>query len=596
MFTNYFKSGSFITRIKIHALRLMLFLLVAALGTLFTLGTVSAVRAAAGLAPLFAPSISVLKADVFVGGDLDNKADPGETIRYTTTISNGGPDPATGVTFNDTIDNNTTLVGGSTNVSPLAGDDTYATIGNTLLEVGVTASGSPAVRVTGAAIDSLFDNDTEFLGDTYTLKSVEADTVAPFTTATESGGTVTVETDGNFSYTPAVGFSGADHFDYVITDDGPDNIANNADDLTGAGRVTINVNTQTVWYVDNNAAAGGFGRSTDPFDTLAEAQTASAANQTIYVFHAGGDLTGQNAGILLKDGQRLIGEGVELTVPVGLVQQGVSASNPTSLKAAGTHPRIGNTVGDGISVSNDVPSEIRGISISGSSNAISLVIADASTGTMNIKDNIIFGATNDEGILISYGGSATVNLDVQNNTWNTSSPTHDGNALDVNATATGNLNLNFSNNTNILSTGANGIVLVDAGGAGLVTVTGFANNTIHGDTVGTGVNANTVIFDATPGGSFDVVSGGTTTVGASGNGVGGSGMMLVNVSGNLSFTDLDIVTSGGTGLSATSSTPYTGSAGFRLGVGAGVATVDANGGSAVNLSIVDMSLPFCSCD
>ena len=51
----------------------------------------------------------------------------------------------------------------------------------------MTASGSPAVRVTTPAIDSLFDNDTEFLGDTFTLKSVEADIVAPFTTATETG-------------------------------------------------------------------------------------------------------------------------------------------------------------------------------------------------------------------------------------------------------------------------------------------------------------------------------------------------------------------------------------------------------------------------
>ena len=74
---------------------------------------------------------------------------------------------------------------------------------------------------------------------------------------------MTVEGDGNFSYTPPVGFSGADHFDYVITDDGPDDILGNADDLTGAGRVTINVTTQRVWYVKNDAARGGMGRSTD---------------------------------------------------------------------------------------------------------------------------------------------------------------------------------------------------------------------------------------------------------------------------------------------------------------------------------------------
>ena len=105
------------------------------------------------------------------------------------------------------------------------------------------AGGNPAVVVPG----SLFDNDAEFLGDTFTLKSVEAAAGAsPITTATESGGSVTVQADGKFAYTPPVGFSGADHFDYVIADDGPDNILGNADDLTGAGRVTINVTTQRV--------------------------------------------------------------------------------------------------------------------------------------------------------------------------------------------------------------------------------------------------------------------------------------------------------------------------------------------------------------
>src|SRR5687767_4912445 len=291
-FNKKIKLSGLAPRFKTHAWRAMSSLLIALIAAI---GTHLIVRAA--------PTILATMTDAFVGvHDGDGKADPGETIEYTAVIQNSGADPATGVTFNDIIDLNTTLVDGSLNVSPQAADDTYATIGNTLLEVGVTASGDPAVRVTGAAIDSLFDNDTEFLGDTFTLLSVEADTTAPFTTATEQGGSVTVESDGNFSYIPAVGFSGADHFDYVITDDG----AVGSGALTGAGRVTINVHAQEVWYVSNDATAGGLGRSTDPFDTLLEAQTASGPNDTIFVFHAGGDLTGQNDGIILQNGQRLI--------------------------------------------------------------------------------------------------------------------------------------------------------------------------------------------------------------------------------------------------------------------------------------------------
>lgn len=282
--------------------------------------------------------ISATKTDALVVDiDGDGKADPGDTIEYTVVVANSGSTDATGAAFSDTIDPNTTLVPGSTNVSPLARDDSYETIGNTLLEVGVTASGNPAVRVTTAAIDSLFDNDSEFLGDTFTLKSVEAVSGAgPVTAATESGGSVTVQANGAFSYTPAVAFSGADHFDYVITDDGPDNIAGNADDLAGAGRVTINVNAQRVWYVKNNAAAGN-GRSSNPFNTLAAGQTASAANDTIYVFAGDGTTTGQNAGITLKDGQRLIGEGVDLTVAVGPGPAGCRRPEPNHL-ASGRKP------------------------------------------------------------------------------------------------------------------------------------------------------------------------------------------------------------------------------------------------------------------
>jgi len=220
-----------VSLIQLRASRAMFSLLLACIAAV---GTNLIVRAA--------PTILATMTATFIGGDGDGKADPGETIEYTAVVQNTGSD-ATSVTFNDILDLNTTLVGGSLNVSPLALDDSYDTMGNTLLEVGVAASGNPAVIVAGG----LFANDTEFLGDTYTLKSVEAASgVAPLTSATESGGSVTVQANGTFFYTPPVGFSGSglsgDHFDYVITDDGPDNILGNADDLTGAGRVMINVN------------------------------------------------------------------------------------------------------------------------------------------------------------------------------------------------------------------------------------------------------------------------------------------------------------------------------------------------------------------
>ena len=60
----------------------------------------------------FVPTITATKTDSFPDPDLDGKAAPGETITYDVNINNSGTD-ATGVNFIDTIDANTTLVGGS---------------------------------------------------------------------------------------------------------------------------------------------------------------------------------------------------------------------------------------------------------------------------------------------------------------------------------------------------------------------------------------------------------------------------------------------------------------------------------------------------
>ncbi|MEZ4519821.1 MAG: DUF11 domain-containing protein [Chloroflexota bacterium] len=57
--------------------------------------------------------------------DHDGAADPGYTLRYTITITNVGNLDATDVYFSDTIDANTTLVGGSVSTTPIARNDSY---------------------------------------------------------------------------------------------------------------------------------------------------------------------------------------------------------------------------------------------------------------------------------------------------------------------------------------------------------------------------------------------------------------------------------------------------------------------------------------
>src|SRR5262245_27452328 len=61
--------------------------------------------------------------------DADTRFDPGDTIQYNAVISNTGDTDATGVTFSDVLDAQTTL--GTVKVSPLAARDTFAAVGNT---------------------------------------------------------------------------------------------------------------------------------------------------------------------------------------------------------------------------------------------------------------------------------------------------------------------------------------------------------------------------------------------------------------------------------------------------------------------------------
>src|SRR5215471_15374258 len=142
----------------------------------------------------------------------------GDTITYSTTISASGMD-ATGVEFTDTPDPNTTFVGGSIMVSPVAVDDgPYACTGNLSIAVPVGSG--------------VLAND--YLG----LNPVATITASDTTSA--NGGTVAVAADGSFTYEPAAGFRGADTFTYTLSNSTGSSI----------GTVTINVSNM-VWFINN---------------------------------------------------------------------------------------------------------------------------------------------------------------------------------------------------------------------------------------------------------------------------------------------------------------------------------------------------------
>lgn len=305
-----------------------------------------------------ASDISANKVDTILNDTLgDGKAQAGDTIRYDITITNNSAtDPALNVTLNDIIDGNTTLVPNSINAQPQARNDSYTTVGNTLLKVGVAAGTDPEVVVAG----SVFGNDAN------------ATSTSSFVSNTQpANGTLTFNTDGTFTYLPNANFRGpTDTFTYTVKSD-----ADNT--LTDTATVTINI-TSMVWYVDNSyAGANGAadGRSNRPFTSLTPVNNAASdvdlAGDYIYIFQGSGPYT---TGLVLENNQLLVGNGVALVVPINAV--------PTTLRAAGTRPTLNNGTGNALTLANNVSAQ--GLNLTAAANAG--IFGSGISGTNNVSD------------------------------------------------------------------------------------------------------------------------------------------------------------------------------------------------------------------
>jgi hypothetical protein len=145
-------------------------------------------------------------------------------------------------------------------------------------------------------------------------------TVTSGNIATVNGGTVNMNSDGSFTYTPPAGFS-SDTFSYTLND----NDASDPKSSTGTATITM---ADMVWYVDDAAAGGGSGTSIAPFNTLSNAVTAAGSSETIFLY--AGSYTG---GITLPTAAQLIGEGEGLDVDGLTVPAGTA---PTISAAPGT--------------------------------------------------------------------------------------------------------------------------------------------------------------------------------------------------------------------------------------------------------------------
>jgi hypothetical protein len=477
-------------------------------------------------------------------------------------IANGGDDTSPSVTFTITVID--------VNEPPVAGNDSWETEGNTELRVDLGAGLTPHVADTTPSTKGVLDNDADGDADPLTVTGVVGcgDVVAPYDCAV-TGGTVSLNANGSFSFQPSPGATSAS-FQYTITD--------GTDSATGTVNFTIH---DMIWYVNGSAASGGNGTSSSPFDNFGS-------------LNGGGDVDGVgdyifvhtstvNGSMTLEASQKLWGEGVGLIIPRNLNGNGF----PTTLVAPGTRPTIFAS-GDAVLVAGVTGVEIAGLTITTASgdgiDVTSLALGPAASAT--IYSNGIL-ASGSEGIDINAGSAAGTSVSI-----NTTDVTAMGDGVDLLATD-GNVVFSFSNGTVSSATGTG--IVVNGAAADSLTINGLANVTISGTTAGDGVSINVARFDANTGtAAFDVVNAGTMAIGTSIDPVGGAALTLTSVSGDLAFGTLGAhgsttgATIAGTGL-------FTGTTGMRVTSGGGAISAAAGVGlSVTNSTIGAANLSFTS--
>lgn len=454
---------------------------------IFATGCWVLATAAAMAAP--APPLAATKSASYPTNP-NQRATPGDKIRYDQTLTNNSGNPATNLSFADPTPAGTTHLG--QNVSPLALDDSYSAVGNTLLRVGIMPSSGGPETVSNLTPTA---NDREFFNDTFTVTRVMAvSTVSngTITATSTNGGTVVMYVyDGSFTYLPPAGFQGTDTFTYTISDDGTE--VNPPVPMSDTATVTITV-ADMLWYVDSSAASGGDGRSTRPFNSLTPLNGANgsgdadAINQTICLYP--GTYT---TGLQLEDGQKLLARshgffsgntqvlgasGANPTLEGGLVAGFSNTVQGVNLGTSASRPALSGTTVGTLTMNSATAGLIN--------NTSGAAVAITSSGTLNLTfTSVTCSGGSTYGIrLVSCSGTFTANGGALSNTSTTAAAvqleggsldfTYKGNVIDAN----GPLVVMTAQNggtklfTGEVSTGASG------NGSGGIELTSTHNNTI----------------------------------------------------------------------------------------------------------------------
>ncbi|MCW2738054.1 Ig-like domain-containing protein, partial [Nocardioides sp.] len=457
------------------------------------------------------------------------------------------------------------------NDAPVADDETVAgAIGNTTLIGNDSSDGAPTVGHISRTVSA------DLLGGDSDVDGPGPLVVTAGTFATNDGGSVVLEADGDFVYSPAAATSctdTSDFFDYTLSDGA-------TVPATDTGRVTITL-TDCVWYVSNNAT-GNAGTSSAPFDTLAQAQTASTANHTIYLFDGDNTAAGYSTGFDLKAGQRLLGEAADLQVAGALLRSATPTARP---RIADTDADVvvlaaGNTVrgievdpqgagggifGGGAASSGTIQDvTVDDLGVPGTQPGLEL---DSTTGTWAVSGLVVKngGSSGATGIRLNNAGTVNLGTAVGPNTVSTSS----AKALDLTGTALG-------------TSSALAEVVVSGSAVGAVSLVDTTGTISLGDG-SSGDLSLTNLTGATA--AFRLANAGNVTVPASGtSNVSITGGPAIDVTGTpgvgLSFDDVDSTssTSDGINLSGLGAGTFSAGAGSTITNSTAVA-FDLDGGS-----------------
>lgn len=454
--------------------------------------------------------------------------------------------------------------------------EAFTTHTNVPLQVAATRTLTPGVFVVGDLLSNFTDPD----GDGLSI-SLEAGTVT-------AGASVTLAADGTFTYTPPIGRTVDDTFDYTVTDG-----------TTPVTRtVTISFDTP-IWFVDDTFGGTADGSAAAPFTSLGAAAGAAGPGDIVFVYTGNSGATPLGGGFAFQAGQQLVGEPSGLTTARGTIVAAAAGPRPTVTNAAGAGITLADgallrgidvtgTSGAGIFASGVTGATVDAVTVSGTTGpGIDL---DAPAGAWSFTSVVITGAA---GAAFDVdGGSATITTDAAiTNTAGRSieisavtggSIAHSGTISDTGAGLQVDNNtggtFTFSGTSKTLNTAANpGVTLLNntgatvaftgggldidvttaagfsATGGGTVTVTGTGNSvlattgtpvTITNTTIGgAGVTferidangaASGIVLDATGAGAFTVTGVGTTD---------GSGGTITNTTGaGASFNQTAAVT------------------------------------------------------